>query len=186
MKKIKRFFVELYQVLRLPELLILPGNIAFFLLLSLIPIVTLIGVLASLFSLSTGTLVDFISSSLPNGVAGILIPFVDGSNLSTSNVVFVILGFYLSSNGPDSLIIASIILYKLDNQVYVLRRIKALFMTFWLVILIVFILVFLAFGNLILDWLLNFEFWGYFITSNYLFIIVLKYVIAFFFVLFTW
>ena len=31
MKRIKRFLIELWNLLRLPEMLILPGNLAFFL-----------------------------------------------------------------------------------------------------------------------------------------------------------
>lgn len=184
MKNVKKFILELYRILRLPEMLILPGNLAFFLFMSLVPIINLIGLIASSFSLSTGVLVEFISSNLPSGVVDILIPFIDGSNLTTANIIFVVIGFYVASNGPDSLITASNILYKLDNDVYIFRRTKALFMTFWLVLLIVFVLVFLGFGNLILSWLLNLNVLGGFISKNYEIITILKYLIAFLFIFF--
>lgn len=184
MEKIKDFFKEIYHVLRLPEMLILPGNLAFFLFLSLIPSITLIGVITSLFSLSTDTLINFLNINLPSGVSDILLPFVNATSLNASTIFLIVLGFYLSSNGSDSLIIASNILYKVRNENYIFRRIKALFMSFWLILLIIFILIFLAFGNFILSWLVNFSSIFNFIVDNYYVIMILKYFIAFIFILF--
>ena len=165
-------------------MLILPGNLAFFLFLSLIPVITLIGIIASTFSLSTDTLINFVNQNLPGGVIDVLLPFIDGSHVNATNILFILAGFGIASNGPDSLITAANILYKVENNDYITRRIKALFMTFILVLLIIFILVFLAFGNVILDWLSNFEFLKTFILNNYTIITVLKYLIAFIFILF--
>lgn len=82
------------------------------------------------------------------------------------------------------MIIASNILYKVRNENYIFRRIKALFMSFWLILLIIFILIFLAFGNFILSWLVNFSSIFNFIVDNYYVIMILKYFIAFIFILF--
>lgn len=181
MKKVKKFIIELYHILNLPEMLILPGNLAFFLFLSLIPIITLIGLLASWFSLSTGSLIELVTVNLPAGVSDILLPFIDGTNINAGNILFILVCFFLASNGTDSLIKASNLLYKVPNQNYIFRRVKALFMTFWLMLLIVVILLVLAFGNVILAWLLKFEVLGNFIMSNYLIITILKYLITFVF-----
>lgn len=185
MINIKKFLKEIFHVLKLPEMLILPGNIAFFLFLSLIPIISLIGVIASLFSLSTNVIVNFINSSLPIETTNILIPFIDGSNLNTGNVLLIIGGFFIASNGADALIIAANTLYKVNNEFYIARKVKALFMTFWLMLLFIVVLVVLAFGNLILSWLLKIEPLGNFILNNYIIIAPLKYFIAFSFILFT-
>ncbi|MEG2322387.1 MAG: YihY/virulence factor BrkB family protein [Bacilli bacterium] len=184
MKKIKSFIKELWHVLRLPEMLILPGNLAFFIILSIIPIITLIGVIASFLSLSTGSFIEFISGSLPKAVVDILVPFIDGSILNPTSFIFIVVGFYAASNGADSLITASNTLYKCQNKNYIFRRIKALFMTFWMLILFIFILVFLAFGSLILKSLLNFSI-GNFILNNYAVITMLKLIIAFLFIYLT-
>ena len=149
MKKIKKFILDLWHVLRLPEMLILPGNLAFFLVLSLAPIISLFGMIASTLSLSTSSVVDFVSNIVPKEVMEIITPFFH-SGLSITNIIFVIVGFFVTSNGPDSIIIASNILYKTENKNYIYRKVKSIFMTIWLVILFVVILIVLAFGSFIL------------------------------------
>lgn len=182
MKRIKKFIVELWNLLRLPEMLILPGNLAFFLLLSLFPIITLIGVIASSLSLSVDNIVGGASQILPSGVMDILVPFLSNNGINTGNIIFMIIGFYLASNGPDSIITASNILYNIEHKNYVFRRVKALFMTFWLIFLFIIILVFLAFGSFILTKILNIGTLGEFIQNNYVIITFWKLIIAFCFI----
>ena len=111
MKKIKKFLIDLWHVLRLPEMLILPGNLAFFLILSLAPLISLFGLVASSLSLSTSSITNYVSNFLPKEVIEILLPFIDGSGINITNIVLVILGFFVASNGPDSIITASNFLY---------------------------------------------------------------------------
>ena len=142
----KKFLTDLWKVIRLPEMLILPGNLAFFLILSLAPILTLFGMISSALSLSTSSITNALQSVVPSGVMEILLPFFEGG-LSVTNFVFIIVGFFVASNGPDSLITASNILYKNKPKNYIYLRIKALFMTFWLILLFVFTLIVMAFGS---------------------------------------
>lgn len=51
-QRVKNILTKLYNIIRKPEMLILPGNLAFFLVLSVFPIIILIGLIASTFSLS--------------------------------------------------------------------------------------------------------------------------------------
>ena len=112
MKKIKNYFFEIWNVLRLPEMLILPGNLAFYLILSLIPIISLIGIITSNLNLSTSVITNYFNASLPSQVAEIFIDLFTRSDLGTTSTIFFILGFYVASNGPGSLITASNVLYK--------------------------------------------------------------------------
>ena len=93
--------------------------------------------------------------------------------------MLVIIGFMVASNGPDSLIIASNFLYKTENKNYIYRKIKSIFITFWMLILFVIILVVLAFGSFILNKLSTFDIIGNFIVNNYTIIILIKTLIAF-------
>lgn len=178
MTKIKEFIISLWKLLRLPEMLILPGNLAFFLILSLAPIITLFGVIASSLSLSTDAIQNFVGSSLPSSVVEILNSFLN-SGFNTGNIILIIVGFFVASNGPDSIITASNILYKNERKNYIYRRVKALFMTFWLILLFIFILIFMAFGSFILKYILDFGIIGEFISNHYSIITVIKLVIAF-------
>lgn len=181
MKKIKKYLHELWSVLRLPEMLILPGNLTFFLILSIVPLITLVGIITSFLSLPTDTIVSFLSDKLPIEIIDLLVSFVSGSGINTGNFIFLIVGFYVASNGPDSLITASNILYKNEDKGYVYRRVKALFMTFWLLLLFVFIIVVLAFGTFILNKLSMFGLIGKFIANNYAIITLIKFILAFIF-----
>jgi len=177
--KIKKYFLEIWNVLRLPEMLILPGNLAFYLILSLIPIISLMGILAASFNLSITSLMGYFNNILPTEVINIILENLNNSGLATASIVFFLIGFYTASNGSYSLIIASNIVYKNDNKNYIKRKIKALVMTIFILVLFIIILIVLAFGSFILTKLLNFGFIGKFIHNNYLIITILKFVISF-------
>ena len=173
----KKFIKRLWHVIRLPEMQILPGNLAFFLILSLAPLVSLFGMVASLFSLSITSVINYISNVFPKEAVDIILPFFDGVNVT--NILFVIIGLYVASNASDSLITASNMLYKIKSKNYIYRRIKSLFMTFWLLILFVVTLIVLAFGSFILTKLSEFGILGEFIATNYLIILIVKTLVAF-------
>ena len=179
MEKIKTYFKELWKILRLPEMLILPGNLAFFLVLSIAPLITLFGMIASILPLSTENILNFFNNVFPSGVAEIFVSFFEASKLNTGNITFLIIGFYVSSNGIDSLIKAANILYKNENENYFKRKIKALFMNFWVLLLFVIIIILLAFGSFILTKLLSFSIIGKFIMNNYAIITLIKLLVSF-------
>lgn len=177
MNKIKSFLNDLWNILRLPEMLILPGNLAFYLILSVAPIITLFGLIASYLSISTGSIASFIQSVFPSQIVEIIMPFLN--RVDTGNIIVMILGFFVASNGADSIIVASNILYKNSNQNYIFRRIKAFVVTFWLLVLFVITLLFIAFGNLILSKVMIGSI-GKFINNYYLIINIIKYLISIF------
>ncbi len=138
-----------------PEMRVLPGQLAFFFVISLIPIVALIGALASYFSVSVTSLTQAVKDVLPNSVLNVLLPIIEGEGLNFNIVVFFISAFILASNGAHSMIITSNTIYKIQDDDFLKRRIKAIFMTVILVSLIFFLLLVPAFGNLIIDLIKN-------------------------------
>ena len=126
MKKIKRYFKKLYEIIITPSMSYLPGNLAFFLVLSIFPILTLIGVIASKFSLDITSLIDLGEISLPSNVSETLLSFVQGKGFDMNIGIFMIIGFFLASNGADAIILASNNLYGFPNSDYLRRRIKVL------------------------------------------------------------
>ncbi len=178
MVKLKRLISSLRRAIRLQELFVLPGNLAFFLVISIAPLIMLFGLLASLFSLSTDRLANFFGVALPAGVNDLLSPFLS-SSFTTNNVLFVILGLYIASNGMGCLIYISDILYKIKGTGYISRKVKSIFMNFWLLFLFLVVLVIMAFGSFILTKILAFGPLGTFINNNYPLITVIKLVFAF-------
>ena len=155
MKKIKNKIKEYLTVLMQPAVGILPGQLAFFLVLSIFPLLTLIGIIASYFSISVDSLIDLMYKAFPTSVADLFTQFVEGKGFDTNVGLFMIIGYILASNGTHSITLASNILYGFPNDDYLKRRIKALIMIIILIILFMFMLVFLAFGNHILSLLLQ-------------------------------
>lgn len=148
--KIKKFIKKVYKTIRKPEMTILPGQIAFFFVLSLVPLVALIGSIVSHFSISIETLMNLISNSLPSEVAAIINETIGGKSMNFNIAIFYISAFLLASNGPHSMIIGSNLIYKVKNKDFLTRRVKAVLMTVILVILLIFMLVVPAFGNQII------------------------------------
>lgn len=156
MMEFKKLIRQVFQTIRKPEMRILPGQLAFFLLVSMIPLVAIVAVVASHFSLSIESLIDIINDALPSDVASFIIQIIDGKNINMNIIIFCISGFILASNGPNSMIIGSNMLYKIEDKDYLSRRIKAIFMTVIMVILIIFVLVVPAFGDMIISLIIKF------------------------------
>lgn len=155
MTKIKRIIKKIYSIIVRPEMKILPGNIAFFLVLSIAPIITLIGVVASTMSVSTNILSNFMNQYIPQQISSILLPYFSGQGVDLNVVLFTIIGFFAASNGTHAIIIASNKLYKTEETSTLKKRLKAFNMIILLVLLIVFMLLFLAFGSKIVSFLAN-------------------------------
>ena len=179
MEKLKTTIRKLFEIIKNPVMRILPGQLAFYLVLSIAPMITLIGSIASLLSISIDSIVDFITEVLPLEVTEILLPFISGQGLNMNVVIFMITGFVLASNGPHSIIIASNALYKVKNKNYIYSRIKAFFMTILLVNLFFISLVVLGFGNTILSWFLEWNLFSFITKEIYWIFVLLKWPIAF-------
>ncbi|MBE6152032.1 MAG: YihY/virulence factor BrkB family protein [Firmicutes bacterium] len=155
MDNVKKFIKNIYSMLVRPELKFLPGNLAFFLVLSIIPIIVLTGFICSTINLSLDSVINIINRFFPEGVANILISFVNGEGLNLTIGVSMILGFVLASNGPHSIIITSNTLYGIKHSNYLSRRIKALLLTILILLLFIFIILVLAFGNSIMQFIVS-------------------------------
>ncbi len=153
MKKQKETLKYFAKMLTRPELRILPGQLAFFIVLSLIPIITIIVYFSSLFAISTDRLVGFMENIVPMQIIELLMPYLLGKNMGVGIGISMIVAFFTSSNGPYSIIITTNILYKIEDSSFIKRRIKAIFMTILLVLLIVFMMIIFAFGDQILKFI---------------------------------
>lgn len=159
MIKLKKFFQRLIKIIRDPAMLFLPGNLAFFIVLAVFPILTLIGVIISFFGMSFD--ISFLSKILPVDIIDILAPYIQGKGFDSNVGFFMIIGFIMASNGADAIVLASNSLYDIPNTSYLRRRIKDFFLIFLIILLFVFLLAFLTFGNQI------FKFFMHFISKQY-------------------
>ena len=148
MKKARKMLGRVWKIFKLEEMRILPGQLAFFMVLSLFSIFPIFGLISSSF-VST----EFINSmhSLPDAVASILKSLMEVEASGLSIVLFLIFSIYIGSNGCEAMIITSNVIYKIKNELSLKQSIKAILMTILLISLILFIVIVPACGDLIIN-----------------------------------
>lgn len=176
---VKSYFSRLFDLITRPEMKVLPGQLAFFLVLSIFPLLTLIGYIISKVTLLSGPFFAAVSSFLPHNVVNVIVPFFSKNNISANVPLLMILGFILISNGTYSIIIISNQLFGIKDGDYIKGRLKALFMILILLFLFVFILVVLAYGDRILDYVLTFDIFNGFKKKIYLVFVLFRWPVAF-------
>lgn len=155
MERAKNFIKKIYSLIIKPEMKIMPGQLAFFLVLSIIPIIVLTGFICSSIHISLEGVINAINRFLPTGISEILIPFINGEGLNITLGFTMIIGFILASNGPHSIIITSNTLYGIEHSNYLARHIKAFLLTILVVMLFIFTMLVLAFGNHIMHFIFD-------------------------------
>lgn len=156
-KRIKRLISKVWKILCKPEMAILPGQLAFFLILSLVPIITLIGYGASYFNISMDSIIDILKRNFDDGIINMIIPIISGKALDFKLVIMLIVMFYFASNGAASIIVTSNQIYGIKQTTWLKRRLKAIFLTFIIVILYLFILLVPVLGEKIINLVDYFE-----------------------------
>lgn len=176
MKQIPKKF---YDIFMLPEMKILPGQLAFFIILAIFPLLTLIGYVGSNIELFSSSFISLMDRLVPQGVLNVLTPFITESKITGNIIFFMIIGVYLISNGTNCLIITSNELYEIEQGSFVKRRIKAFFMIILLMALFIFNVLVLAYGNVITQSIVHFELFSAVTTQLLVFFSLIKWPVAF-------
>lgn len=151
MNKLQNLLKKILKVLKRPEMLVLPGHLAFFFILSVVPILTLISYGASTLNLSMTFISEFLTRAFGNEISSLIIPNVSVDRISMSFILTLLVGYYTASKGASSIIITSNTIYNIRDKGYIYRKIKSLVMTVFIVILFMFILIVPLFGNKIIS-----------------------------------
>ncbi len=175
----KKFLKKIFAIFMKPEMMILPGQLAFFIILAIFPLLTLIGYVGSNISLFSNTFVSLINNIVPSDVANVILPFMTESKITGNIAFFMIVGFYLMSNGTNSLIVTSNELYGIQHDPFLKRRIKAFFMIILLMALFIFDVLVLAYGNVIVKEIISLEIFADVSDKLYRIFILLKWPVAF-------
>lgn len=176
---IKSYLRRIFNLITRPEMKILPGQLAFFLVLAIFPLLTLFGYIGSKMLFFIEPFIDILNKFVPENVMQIILPFVENNHITGNVLFFMIIGFILVSNGTYSIIVTSNELYNIKDDDYIKDRVKAFFMIILLMFLFVFIFVVLAYGNLIINKLLELEFFSSISNNIYFIFVLLKWPIAF-------
>lgn len=171
-REVKRIYQNFLDALKTPELRILPGQLAFYILMSMIPIIAIISLTASIL-FNNFDLANTLNDIIPSALSNLIIKLVDNS--SVGNVAFIIVCYIiLGSNGPSAIIIASNAIYGLEQPSFIRLKVKACVMTMILVILLLFIIIIPLLGNIILRNIMEYFSITYLIKEYYGVISVMK------------
>lgn len=149
--KIKNYFKRFWSSFWRHEMLILPGQVAYFLFLSLVPTITLIGYACSYLNVSNDLINTFISNAFGKNFSEMLVPILTDTKITPTFFITLGMGYFLASNGMSSIIVASNTIYSIKDSGFFKRRLKAILMEIIIVLLFLFILVVPLLGDSIID-----------------------------------
>lgn len=141
MERARGFLKEIIKIIKKPEMRILPGQLAFFLVMSIIPTIALVGAIANELSIPLDAIKVTINSSVPKEISTLITDILSGQGFNFNIAIFFVSAFILASNGPHSMIITSNEIYKTEPESIFKRRLKAIGMTFILVGLFLFLFI---------------------------------------------
>ncbi len=147
MEKAREYMLKIFNLLVRPEMRILPGHLAFFLVLTLVPLVALIATLTANLSISTEALNEAIAVSTPDEISAVLNSINAGSGINFNMIIFYITTFFLASNGTFSMINISNEIYRIEPNGLIRRRVKAVLMIIIVLVLFMFLLLVPVFGS---------------------------------------
>lgn len=151
MKKLNYYIKKIFQTFNKLEMRVLPGNIAFFFVMALIPMITIIVMIASYFSISVDTVIQFIENTFPKEAGELIVEVVSGKGFDSSIGTFNIVALFVASNGAYAIINACNTLYQVNDTDPLKDRIKSIILLLLLLFLIVFLLLVPIFGEKILS-----------------------------------
>ena len=151
MKRARELVLKVFNLLMKPEMRILPGHLAFYIVMTIIPLVALLVTIAAALSISVDTIRVTMADTIPESILNILDSIVAGNGINFNMVVFYFSAFLLASNGTYSMINISNEIYKLEPRDVLSRRLKAILMIFILVGLFLFLIVVPVFGSTLFD-----------------------------------
>ena len=150
-KYFKDFFGKVWEILYKPETLILPGQLAFFVILSFIPLLSIISWIGGLLGVTVESVAGLLGQIITTVNFDWIVPNLQTTEISLKYIIILGVMFYIAAGGANSIIIASNQIYGIKQSNYIKRRIKAMWMTLMLCMLYIFVLLVPLLGNKIIS-----------------------------------
>lgn len=135
--KTKTFFKRFWDAFWRPEMLILPGQIAFFIFLSIVPTITIIAYVCSYLNISNESIEILLSRGIGSSFSELLTPMITNVSISPAFLITLGIGYFIASNGTASIIVASNTIYGIKDSGFFNRRLKAIVMELIIVLLLI-------------------------------------------------
>lgn len=146
-KRFKRVLSNAVEAMKRPDMQVLPGQLAFYFILSLVPTLTILFYFATFMKISIVDVTSYLNVSISSEIVELLTPTIGSTDFNFGLVVLIVVGIYLASNGTSSIIIAANSIYDIKENSFLKRRIKAIIMIFVIILLFLFILLVPVLGN---------------------------------------
>ena len=141
---------RLYELIVSKEFQILPGNIAYSLCLSIIPIITIIIYILSSLNIKASTINTVLLEVVPKTILDFVKPLFS-SKASANQILTIFLSLFVITNGCNTIIATSNSVFNIESKVGIRRIIKSLILAIILVLLLAFILIVPLFGKTIIN-----------------------------------
>ena len=150
--KIKKYFKRILKVVKLDEMEILPGDLAFYFIFIIIPAVSFIGLISNILDINFNNY--YINNNIPNAVLSLINGINNYNNINV--FAFIILSLYLASRGTKAIIISSNMLFKIRETNELKIRVKAIIIVLVLFILISFIIIVPLLGDIFIKYITSY------------------------------
>lgn len=151
---------NLVEIFKRPDMQILPGQLAFFFILSLVPTITIVFIFASILNISVTDITEYLNITVSSDIINLLTPNIENTKFNFNMLVLIIVGIFIASNGTSSIIITANNIYGIEQKPFIERKVKSIIMIFIIVLLFLFILLIPIFGNFIFDFIENLTGYG--------------------------
>lgn len=179
MNKVKKLIKKVLKVFGLKEIKILPAYLSYSFVLASMPILTIIVLVASWFSISIDSVINLIRELLPSYVSTNIINVISGKEYDLSIGFLNLFTFCVAANGMYAVIEASNSLYKIDSKTPVKDRFRSVIILLIIISLLLFLIVVPMLGDKIIELLSNYELFNSVKKEIYLIYSAVKWPITF-------
>lgn len=146
----KKKTIKLGELITSKEFQILPGNIAYSLCVSIIPIISIIIYLLSSLNISASVINNALLEVIPKTLIDFIKPLFS-TDASANQIITIAISIFVITNGCNTIIATSNSVFDIESKVGLRRIIKSLLLGILLVLLLAFILIVPLFGKTIIN-----------------------------------
>lgn len=180
----KKYFNKIIKILSLEELRILPAYLAYSFVLAIIPIATIIVIVAGYFSISIDSIISLINEFLPSYASDIVVGVISGKDFDISVGALNIFTFIAAGNGMYAIVNASNDLYKTPYSSQIKDRLRSFIILIIIISAILFLILVPMLGDKIILFLGRYEYLNKVLENVLLIYKAIKWPITFLFVFF--
>ena len=146
----KKKAIKFWELVTSKEFQILPGNIAYSLCVSIIPIISIIIYLLSSLNITESSINSTILEVIPKTLIDFIEPLFS-ADASANQIITIAISIFVITNGCNTIIATSNTVFGIESDITIKRVVKSLVLAILLVLLLAFMLIVPLFGRTIIN-----------------------------------